>query len=254
MSWALVAGASEGIGEAFAHALAARGHDLILLARRESVLETTAAAVRQKYARQVVTASVDLGAEGFLDRVKPLLEGRPPEVVVWNAAASPIGSFLKQTAAQTVPAVMVNCRGPVELCHLVLPGMVERKRGAVVLMSSLTAYQGTAYTAVYGATKAFNLSLAEALWAELRGTGVEVMACCAGPTRTPGYTKSMPDGAPGELDAAQVAEEALRALGSGPAMTPGLFNTFVSFFLRRMLPRRAAISIMASQTKRLIPP
>jgi short-subunit dehydrogenase len=131
--------------------------------------------------------------------------------------------------------------------------MLERRRGAIVLMSSLTAFQGTAYTAVYGATKAFNLSLAEALWAELRDTGVEVMACCAGATRTQSYLKAMPGGAPGELDPDQVVREALARIGRGPIMIPGRFNRVASFFMRRLLPRRKAVEIMASQTKRLQP-
>ncbi len=248
-SWALVAGASEGLGAAWAEGLAAAGHSLILLARRQAVLDEVAAKLRGSV--EVVTAAVDLGAAELRDKVAPLLEGRPLDVLVYNAAFSPVGPFLSHTPDQSRAALDVNCRAPVELCHLVLPGMVERKRGAVVLMSSLTAFQGTAYTAVYGATKAFNLSLAEALWAELRGTGVEVMACCAGATRTQSYLKAVPNGAPGELEPGDVVREALARL-HGPTMIPGRFNRFASFVMTRFMSRRRAVLTMASQTtKRL---
>ncbi len=248
MSWALVAGASEGLGAAWAEGLHAQGHSLVLLARRQPVLDEVAAKLK---GREVVTAAVDLGAEGLTEKVAPLLEGRPLDVLVYNAAAAPVGPFLKMSREQTRASVDVNCRAPVELLHLVLPGMVERGRGAIVLMSSLTAFQGTPYTAVYGATKSFNLTLAEALWAELKGTGVTVLACCAGATRTQSYLKAMPGGAPGELEPEQVVREGLAAIGRGPSMIPGRFNRFASFLLRRLMPRRAAVMTLASQTKRL---
>jgi short-subunit dehydrogenase len=162
-----------------------------------------------------------------------------------------LGTFVGQGLDRSLGALAVNCRGPLELLHLLLPGMIERRRGAVVLMSSLTAFQGTPYTAVYGATKAFNLALAEALWAELRGSGVEVLACCAGATRTPGYLKAMPHGAPGELEPEEVVEATLDRIGRGPLLIPGAFNKLASFFMRRVLPRRAAVMLMAAQTKRL---
>lgn len=248
-----MAGASEGLGEAWAQGLAAKGHSLVLLARRQAVLDAVAAKLRGSV--EVVTAAVDLGGGDVRARVAPLLEGRPLDVFVYNAASSPVGPFLQQTPEQTRLSIEVNCSAPVELCHLVLPGMVERKRGTVVLMSSLTAFQGTAYTAVYGATKAFNLTLAEALWAELRGTGVNVMACCAGATRTQSYLKAVPGGAPGELEPADVVREAIAAMHRGaPSMVPGRFNRFASFLMRRVLSRRAAVLTMASQTVKRIQP
>ena len=128
-----------------------------------------------------------------------------------------------------------------------------RGRGAVVLMSSLTAFQGSPYASIYGATKAFNLSLAEALWSELAASGVKVIASCAGATLTPGYLKrSARGGAPGELEPAQVAKETLAALGSGPLLIPGAFNRFASFLMRRLMPRRTTIGLMGSQTRKLL--
>jgi short-subunit dehydrogenase len=248
----LVAGASEGLGAAWASALAAKGYALVLVARRALALEHVAAKLKRS-GTQVISAPVDLGAPDAAARIVPLLEGRPLEVLVYNAAAAPVGSFLSLTPEQTRASIDVNCRGPVELLHRVLPGMVERRRGAVVLMSSLTAFQGSAFTAVYGATKSFNLALAEALWAELEGTGVNVLACCAGATRTPSYLKAMPHGAPGELEPEDVVREALEALEKGPSMIPGRFNRVASFFMRRVMSRRAAVLTLAARTRSLQP-
>ena len=115
-------------------------------------------------------------------------------------------------------------------------------------MSSLAGFTGSPGIAVYGASKGFNLVLGEALWHELGASGVSVLACCAGAVRTPSYIRSGRGRAPGLLEPAAVAEETLRALGHGPLVIPGRFNRFASIFLRRLLPRRAAIAIMASQS------
>ncbi len=250
-SWALVAGASEGLGAAFATSLAQRKYNLVLLARRPAPLEALAQDLRATHSIEVVTRAMDLGAPDVLAQVAPLVEGREVGVYVHNAAYSGIGDFTELPRERSLQSLDVSCRAALEILHLLLPAMRRRSRGAVVLMSSLTAFQGSPYASVYGATKAFHLALAEGLWAELRPYGVDVLACCAGATRTPGYLKSMPNGAPGELEPAAVAEEALDALGKGPMRIPGRFNRFASLFMRRLLPRRTAISIMGAQTQKL---
>lgn len=250
--WALVAGASEGLGAAFAEALARRGHDLLLLARRADVLETNAATLRKKYPVEVVTAAVDLSSPALAEQLAPLIADREVGVLVCNAASSPLGSFARQTPAETGRALDVNCRAPLTLLHLLLPAMIERGKGGVVLMSSLTAFQGSPFASVYGATKAFNLALAEGLWAELKPHGVNVIASCAGATRTPNYLKAMAKGgAPGELEPEKVAEDTLAQLGRGPLVIPGAFNQFASFLMRRLLPRATTINLMAAQTRKL---
>ncbi len=250
--WALVAGASEGLGAAFAHSLAARGHDLVLLARRADVLEGLATKLRADFKIEVVTAAVDLSSAALAQQLGPFIADREIGLLVCNAASSPLGPFEAQSAADTTRAVDVNCRSPLTLLHLLVPPMVARRRGGVVLMSSLTAFQGSPFASVYGATKAFNLSLAEGLWAELKPHGVQVIASCAGATRTPNYLKTMAKGgAPGELEPAQVAEETLAQLGHGPMVIPGAFNRFASFLMRRLMPRSTTITVMGSQTRKL---
>ncbi|MBL8923954.1 MAG: SDR family NAD(P)-dependent oxidoreductase [Myxococcaceae bacterium] len=249
--WAVVAGASEGLGAAFAAALADRGYKLVLLARRADALEAVAAGLRGKV--EVVTRAMDLSAPTLEAEVREVLGAREVGVLVCNAAHAPLGAFAQRPLADGLRALDVNCRAPVTLSHLVLPGMVARQRGAIVLMSSLTAFQGSPFLAVYGATKSFNLSLAEALWAEAKPHGVDVLAVCAGATRTPGYLKAAKTKAPGELEPKQVVDETLAALGGGPLLIPGAFNRFASFLLRRLLPRRSTITVMGAQTAKLLP-
>lgn len=248
--WAVVAGASEGLGAAFATALAERGYKLVLLARRADALEAVAAGLRAKV--EVVTHAMDLSAATLEADVREVLGAREVGVLVCNAAHAPLGAFEQMSLADKLRALDVNCRAPVTLSHLVLPGMVARRRGAIVLMSSLTAFQGSPFLAVYGATKSFNVTLAEALWAETKPHGVDVLGVCAGATRTPAYLKAAKSKAPGELEPRQVVDEALAALGRGPLLIPGAFNRFASFLLRRLMPRTSTIKVMGAQAVKLL--
>ena len=145
----------------------------------------------------------------------------------------------------------MNVRAPLALAHRFGNRLAARGRGGLMLLSSLTAFQGSPFVATYGASKAFDLALAEGLWFELAPRGIDVLAVCPGATRTPGYLRRSPLGAPGELEPDQVVQEALAGLGRGPLVIPGRFNRLASLFMRRMLPRRRTISIMGAQTRRL---
>lgn len=127
--------------------------------------------------------------------------------------------------------------------------MIERKRGGIVLMSSLAGAQGSPNIAAYAATKSFNAILAEGLWKELKPHGIDVIACCAGAIMTPGYVqaeKTKP--AIGTLEAEEVAEQTLKALGRGPVIIPGVVNKIGRFILARVMSRKAAIEIMSKNT------
>ncbi len=251
-TWAVIAGASEGLGAAFAEAVAKRGYDVVLVARRAEKLEELAVGLRERHGVRVVAVALDLAAPDVGVRLVAELGDREVGLLVYNAAYAPLGAFLEAGAEDALRAVDVNCRAPLLLLHALLPGMVARRRGGVVLMSSLTAFQGTPWTTVYGATKAFNLSLGEGLWLELAKEGVDVVVCAAGATRTPNYlARAAKGGAPGELEPAQVAEEALAGLGATALVIPGRFNRLASWLLRRVLTRRAAVRILEGQTRKL---
>ncbi len=249
--WALVAGASEGLGAAFADGVARRGLHVVLLARRRGVLEATAEGLRRRRGVEVRTAVVDLASPGAAAAAVEAAGGREVGLLVCNASFSPIGPFLEVGVEDLQRAIDVNCRSTVALAHAFAGPMARRGRGGVVLMSSLTAFQGSPWLSVYGGTKSFGLALAEGLWHELRESGVDVLACCAGATRTPGFEAAMPQGAPGLLEPEQVVAETLAALGRGPAVVPGRFNRLVSLLLRRLLSRRRTVEIMGRHTRRL---
>lgn len=244
--WAVVAGASEGMGAQFAKQLSARGLKVVLIARREQVLTELAATLPGESR----CLALDLGAPDAAARIAAFTAELDVGLAVYNAALSPIGPFLEQSLEENLRAIDVNVKTPTALAHHFAPRLVKRGRGGLVLLSSLTAFQGSPFVSTYGATKSFNLSLAEGLWAELRGQGVDVLSVCAGATATPNLLKATRKAPPGMQQPEEVVREALDALGKGPMLIPGRFNRFASFLLR-FLPRRATIQIMANQTRKL---
>lgn len=247
--WALVAGASEGLGASFARALADRGLNLILVARRPDPL----AALAAQLPTRTITVSTDLATMDGVAQVVSAAAGLPVGLVVANAAYSPIGRFIDMDPALTRRALDLNCRAPLELAHHFLPPMVERGRGGFILMSSLAGMQGSPPISVYAATKAFGAILAEGLWAELRGTGVDVLTCVAGAVATPGLAGVTSRPAPGTVSPDTVVASALHGLGRGPRTVPGLTMRLSSALMSR-LPRRVAIAIIARASRDLTPP
>lgn len=249
--WAIVAGASEGLGAAFARALAGRGLDVVLIARREERLGAFADALSAASEVEVRTMAADLGSPGLGERLRRETADLEVGVAVYNAAFAPLGAFVERSLAELAEVVDVNVRGPLTFARVLAEPMAARGRGALVLVSSLAGGQGTPRLAAYAASKAFNTVLAESLWAELRPRGVDVLACCAGAIRTPGYAGAARRDAPGTLDPEAVAERTLAALGRGPRVVPGGVNRLASWLVGRLLPRRLAIRIMAANTRDL---
>ena len=249
--WALVAGASEGLGAAFAAALAARGLNLVLVARREPLLKELAAELTEQHAIQVEPLAADLAD---MDVCRTLIAslGQDVGLLVCNAAYSAVGRFQDVGADALQQILAVNTAAPVALARGLTPRLVARGAGGIILMSSLSGNQGSANIATYAASKAFNTVLAEGLWHELGEQGIDVLASCAGAIRTPGYLSAQAGGeAPGILDASAVAEQTLDALGAGPVVVPGTLNKLASFMMRRLLPRRSAVRLMSNNTREL---
>jgi short-subunit dehydrogenase len=242
-----VAGASAGLGAAFATELAGHGIKLILVARRREPLTALAGTLDV----ETVPVVADLSTVEGLATVVAAAEGREVGLVVANAAYSPIGRFLALDPAESQRALDLNCRAPLALAHHFLPAMAARRRGGFVIMSSLAGLQGSPPISVYAATKAFGAVLAEGLWAELRGSGVDVVTCVAGAVETPGLVASKARRAPGTLPPAAVARAALRGLGHGPRVVPGLTMRLSSALMSRLLPKRAAIAIISRAARDL---
>ena len=255
---ALVAGGAIGMGAEYCRQIAATGIDLVVLDRDEAGLAAIAGELRSApHAVDVVTAVVDLGqpAEPLLEAVRRAVGDREIGLLVANAAWSPVGPFLDSDLAALLTAIDINCRAPVVLAHELGARMAARGRGGIIVMSSLAAETGTAGVALYSATKAFDLVLAEGLWYELRDRGVDVVAIRPGSTRTPGWQSTQP--ASGELkgvmEPADVVRDALAALGTIPSIAAGSANRAAEAMFRTMA-RRDVIELMSRITSRLVPP
>ena len=247
-NWVIVAGASEGIGAEYAEELAARGLNLILIARREELLQSLANRLAQKYKVRTKPLVLDLSnpdaAEQIIHRTMDFDVG----LLVYNAAFSAVGPLLEHTMDEHMREIHTNIHTPYKLVYLLGQHLLERGRGGIVLMSSLSAFQGSAYISTYAATKAFNIVLAESLWEEWRSRGVDVLVCISGAVKTPNYIASQPTKTNGLGDMTmipkQVVSEALEALGKQPYVIPGRMNRIASFVMRYLLPRKMAIKFM----------
>jgi short-subunit dehydrogenase len=249
--WALVAGASVGLGECFARALAARGLHLLLVARRREPLEALAASLRAEHGVEVRLAAADLGSPAGIAATEELTRGLEVGLLVYNAAASAIGPFLSRPISEHEAVVDVNCRAPLVLSYRLGGEMARRGRGGILLMTSLAGGQGGPMVASYAASKAFEIVLAEGLWDELGRSGVDVLACRAGPTRTPGYESSRPRKAISIMEPEPVVEEALRAISRGPVVVAGRVNKIAAFCFERILPRRFVIRLIGRTTRQM---
>lgn len=252
---AMIAGASEGIGAAFASFLAARGINLILVARRQDVLQRFADKLTGIYRVSVQCMVLDLSEEDAASQLISLTSGLHIDIVVYNAALSPVGPFADSSADTINRVSCVNMITPMNLVHHFGADMLARGRGAVVLMSSMAGLQGSGFLAAYAATKAFNRVLAESLWYEWKDRGVDILACCAGATATPGYKNSKPAKkvlfAPAVQKPEEVVNECFRRLGRKPSFIPGYGNRIASLFMHRLLPRKTAINIMGDNTRKM---
>ena len=246
--WALVAGASVGLGEAFARELAKKGLHLVLVSRREELLCSLGDGLHKQFGIQVRTVVQDLASPDATRKIDDATDDIEVGLLVYNAAYPVIGRFLEQPVEKHLQSIDVNCRAPMALSHLLGNKMVARGRGGIVLMSSLSGMQGCAAVANYAATKAYNQILAEGLWHEFAPKNVAVIACLAGVTRTPGYVSSNPKIQRSEMAPEQVVRETLDTLGKKPSFVPGALNRLIAFFMSRFLPRRLAIKIIGDAT------
>ncbi len=248
-TWAVVAGASEGLGAAFAAELAARGMNLVLVARRGHLLADVAEDLTDAHGIEVRCVVADLADQAFVEQLATAADDLDVGIVIYNAAFAPLGPFLDNSEPEIARAVDVNMRGPMLAVRALAPAMCDRGRGAVVLMSSLSGLQGTPHIAVYAASKAFNTHLAESLWYELRSRGIDVVACCAGAMPTPGYQQNFGKKVPGMLSPQEAARQTLDALGRGPRFVPGFVNRMTAVLMGRLLSRRGAVRLIGRNTK-----
>ncbi|MEP7279708.1 MAG: SDR family NAD(P)-dependent oxidoreductase [Bacteroidota bacterium] len=252
---ALVAGASEGIGAAFARHLAEEGMDLVLVARRKEPLDQLASSLTSQYKIKVSCICCDLAADNAAHQLQDELMGKEINLLVYNAALSYIGPFEKNSLEHHKQIAHANVITPMNLLQIMCEPMLKNGRGAFVLMSSLAGFQGSGFLAAYAASKAFNKVLAESLWYEWKNRGVDVIACCAGATATPNFIKTKPEKAdffaPRVQSPEEVAKECFKKLGKQPSFVTGTGNKIASFIMQKLLPRKMAINIMGDTTKKM---
>ncbi len=250
--WAVIAGGTTGVGEAYSRELAAAGLNLLIIGLEEENLALLAKELPAQHGVEVRTANLDLTAVDLLEQMRALTDDIEVGLLVYNACFLEIGEFVDVELDAHLKALDVNCRGPLILAHLLGRPMAERGRGGILLMASASACHGTAMIASYSASKSFDIAFGEALWEEFRHRGVDVLALIAGAMTTPNFCKMTPEDRQHLLrpvDPAGVAREALAALGEGPVKVPGLMNRISTFITLRLLSSRRAVAFVSAKTR-----
>jgi len=228
--WALVTGASSGLGRGFATKLAADGMSLVLVARSTGILHDLADELREMYGVEVEVIGADLADAEARARVVALLESRDFEVLINNAGFATSGDFVDENPARIAELVTLNCLAVTVLARAAAPGMVARGRGAIVNVASTAAFQPIPTMGTYAASKAFVLRLSLAMWDELRPKGVTVMALCPGATETDFWkVAGNPDGFRRRRTVSQVVTTCFDSLAKGsPIAIDGVLNTVLA--------------------------
>jgi uncharacterized protein len=253
--WAVIAGGSEGVGVAFADQLAAEGINLLLIARNAEKLDEVAAALKARHPVQVRTAAIDLTSDDMVEQVAGASSDLDVGFLLYNAgAASGPKLVVDQSPQDIMHLIRLNTVGQTMLARHFGKSMAERGCGGIILVGSGGAHAGCYQLAVYSAVKAYTMTFAEGLWAELHPKGVDVAALMIGRTRTPALERSE-YGQDSEVAAAEpddMARFALANLIDGPVLVPPELQA--SFLALRAMPRRQAVETMtralSSQTSK----
>lgn len=256
MKTALITGASSGIGAAFAHELASRGTDLVLVARSGDRLRAIATDLHHQFGGRVEVIEQDLTAPHAVDHVVETVQqlGLTLDGLINNAGFGDYGEFGDRPCQRQTEMVQLNVLVLVELTHKFLPMMRDQQRGSIINVSSIAAFQPMPYLSVYAASKAFVLSFSEALGEENKPYGIRVLALCPGPTDTrffdaAQFPSSFAQTTPQQLITPEaVVKDALQALDDHvPTWVTGGFLNQVIVNLPRFLPRPALVKAIAQQ-------
>jgi short-subunit dehydrogenase len=254
--WALVTGASRGIGAEFARQCAERGLNTVLVATNAELLKAQADAITRDYSVAVKTIVLDLSQEDILPEITHVTDSLEIGLLINNAGTSTVCPFLHQPIDQLVKQLHVNARAGLVLAHHFGKIMTERRRGGIIFLSSGSAMYGTAYCANYAGTKAYNLIIAETLWYELGRYGVDVLGFMAGSTKTPGWDANHPK--PSRfvkvMDVKSTVAEAFKALGKRPSVIAGRSNRLGYFFMGKVFSRSRAIRTISKSMDKMFGP
>ena len=246
--WALITGASSGIGREFACQIAAKGVNCVLVARRGERLKTLAEELKKDHGIECRCIEQDLTADGAVEKIGNFVDDISIGILVNNAGFGYPGNFETRDPKCMETMIRLNCTIPVLMTSQFLPGMLERGRGAVIMVASVVGFVPAPYDSVYSATKAFDLFYGQSLWGELKGTGVDVITLCPGVTKTEFFEV---EGMSKEQEAQvlksgdepkDIVALTLRNLGRKPVAAP--WSSLYPSLLARILPRKIVIKIM----------
>jgi short-subunit dehydrogenase len=244
--WALIAGGAQGIGEAYTRDVAAKGLNVVVLDISREALDEFVPKVEREYGVECLGVQIDLAQPDMLDSVTRAVGDREVGLLVYNAGLADVGPFFKADTGleYELRKIAINVTGPFVLSYHFAKPMLARKSGGIILMSSGAGLQGAPYYAHYSATKAYDITLAEAMWGEFKPHNVDVLACVAGmtlSTAAKGYQ---------HLDTStfqtttELVEETMAALGNQCTLIAGELNRQARQALNAM-PREQLIEIMA---------
>lgn len=248
--WALVTGASSGIGEHFARQLAARGLHLVVTARRAELLERLADELRRQHGVQVAVVAADLAQPDFLDPLALACADKDIGLVVSNAGFGLKGALHEAEATQLRAMLLVNCLAPTLIARAFAPKLVARGRGGLLFTGSIEGFISFPWSTAYSATKAYVMFLGEGLWEELKARGVDVLVLAPGSTDTAAPTLQGIDRSQlvGLMAPSEVVRQALDQLGKRPVFVTGMMNRVMVRCLT-LLPRRLGVRLAGMALK-----
>ncbi|MEL6844256.1 MAG: SDR family oxidoreductase [Bacteroidota bacterium] len=240
--WAVITGASSGIGQELAHQLASSGLHLVLVARNETKLQSLAKTYQAQYGVQCQVVAADLGRSEGIEQVKLQTADKTVGLLIASAGYGTSGVFDQSEIEDEINMLRVNCEALMVMTHHFAGRFVKQERGGIILLSSMVAFQGVPYSAHYSATKAYVQSFAEGVAEELKPYKVDVLAAAPGPVKS-GFEARANMKMSMALTPAQVGVPILKALGRKRTVLPGFLTKFLVYSLRTV-PRWGKVKIM----------
>lgn len=248
--WALITGASSGIGEEFARVLAFNGFNLVLVARREERLNVLKNELESKYKVNIRVVPADLSKPDFMDSIITNTSDIEISVLINNAGYGSTGEFVTNDPEFEAGMVLVNCYAPVKLTHHFGNKMKEQGMGAIMFLGSVVAFQPVPMMSVYSATKAFNLLFGEGLSYELKKHNIDTLVINPGTTDTEFQRIANIDSGPLVRTTKQVVDTTLSSLAKKTSVVDGLMNK-ITAFSGRLLPRKLLTNIAGSMAEKM---
>jgi short-subunit dehydrogenase len=250
-NWALITGASSGIGKEFAFRFAAQKINLILVARRTELLKELSQQLKNEYQVQVIIIEADLSTSGGINKVIEKTESLLIDILLNNAGIGYTGEYFGMNSDLVSNMINLNTTHYAELTRYFAAKMIKRKKGAIIIISSIVATIPVPYMTLYSATKAFNLAFGEALYYELKKYGIDVLTVCPGSTETE-FKGLRANGKKTNIrSVSQVVNTALKNLGKKVVVTDGILNKMSTFF-SRFVSRKTRIRLAGKVASKIL--